>query len=193
MVVFGEHLEDRAGDLQPPLDGLVGVRVGAHGDGARHVARARELAGEQLRGVRLGEQPGLEVEPGREAEPGVGRAGEAVHAAMLAAAIGVDRAIERNIGRVVPRDDAPRPVERHRRVEAGRGGFRAVLGVPAVVRPAGPQTLEAAAAVGHGAASRARPVGQRRGARLVKFRRRLRRGPCRAGIDHLVHVSEHRS
>ena len=48
-----EHLENAAHDLEAPLDRLIGVGVGADGDGARRVIARRELALQQFRRVRL--------------------------------------------------------------------------------------------------------------------------------------------
>src|SRR5208337_4013513 len=56
----------------------------------------------------LGEQLAFEVEPGRKPHVRVGRPCEAIEAAVLAAAIRVDRAVEGNVGRIVAGDDAPR-------------------------------------------------------------------------------------
>jgi hypothetical protein len=98
MAVTLEHLQDVPHHLMLPLDRLVGIGIGADGDGAGHVAGGRKLALEELRRVRLGKQLGFEVEAGREAEIGVGRPRKAVDAAVLAAAIGIDGAIEGDVG-----------------------------------------------------------------------------------------------
>src|SRR4051812_11416383 len=108
MVAFGEHLEDLARDAVLALDRLVAVGVRPKRDRARLVAGLRELLAQQLRGIGLGEELGLEVESRRELEVAVARAGIAVDAAVLAAAIGIDRAVEADIGRVVVRDDRAR-------------------------------------------------------------------------------------
>ncbi len=65
MVVGRQHLEDRARDFHAPLDRLVGVGVGPHGDGPRGVAGLRKFAFQQVRGVGLGEEFGLEIEARR--------------------------------------------------------------------------------------------------------------------------------
>src|SRR5580700_4861438 len=72
---------------------------------------------------------------------------------MLAAAIGVDRAVEADIGRVVAGDDRARRVDRERGRQPGRFGFR---GTPAVVERDPLLALEAATFVARGAASLAR-------------------------------------
>jgi hypothetical protein len=50
----------------------------------------------------------------------MGRPGEAIDAAVLAAAIGIDGTVEGDVGRVVLRDDDARLLDRDLRVE-GRG------------------------------------------------------------------------
>ena len=80
---------------------VVGVVVDRAGD--------RVAGGNDRADAGAGDQPGLEIEAGREIKPGMGRAGEAVDAAMLAAPIGIDRAVEGNVGRLIAGDDAARP------------------------------------------------------------------------------------
>ena len=114
--------------------------------------------------VLLGEQLALEVEPGREAHIGVGRTGEAVEAAVLAAAIGIDRPVERNVGRLVAGDDALRLLPRH----LGRERLGRLLARPAVVEILAGEDLVAAGGVGRGAPPapalvRSEAVGDRRG------------------------------
>ena len=113
MVRARQHLQHAAGDAVLPLDGLIGVGVGAERDHRRAVFRRRQLLLQQRRGVLLDEQLALEVEPRRQAEIGVGRARVAIGAAVFAAAIGIDRAVERDVGRLVAGDDRARPLERH--------------------------------------------------------------------------------
>ncbi len=112
-----EHLENAAHDLQIALDRLIGIGVGADRDHARLVARVRQLLFQQRRRVVLGEQLRFEIEAGRQAEIGVGRPRKAVDAAVLAAAIGIDRAVEADVGRVVAGDDLARGVGAHRGLE----------------------------------------------------------------------------
>ncbi len=109
----GQDLEHAARDLQPPLQRLVGVGVGPKRDRRAAVAGRRELALQQVRRIVLGEQLGLEIEAGRQTEEGMCRPRETVDAAVLAAAIGVDRAVERNVGRLVARDHAAAGVGEH--------------------------------------------------------------------------------
>ena len=60
-----QHLEDGAGDAALALDRLVGVGDGAERDVFRHVARIGEFLLQQLGGVDLGEDLGLEIEARR--------------------------------------------------------------------------------------------------------------------------------
>src|SRR5690606_423868 len=79
----------------------------------------------QLDGVRLVEDAGLEIEPGGQVEVTVTRAGIAVDAAVLAALVGIDGAVEGDVGGVVATQDAARG----ERPELGRGiGRRLVVG-----------------------------------------------------------------
>src|SRR5438067_5140808 len=77
----------------------------------------------------------------------------AVDAAMLTAAIRIDRAIEADIGRVVAGDDRARRIDREGRQQSCRLGFDRV---PAIVERHPLLALEAAAFVAPGAASLAR-------------------------------------
>src|SRR5262249_46465413 len=125
------------------LDRLVGIGIGADRDGARLVALGRELALEQLRRLGLGEQLGFEVEARRKAEIGVGGAGEAIDAAGLTAALGSDRAIEGNVGRLVAGDDLAGGIDGYRGLE--RRQFLEAL--PAVVESDAGERLVAARGV----------------------------------------------
>ena len=79
----------------------------------------------------------------------MGRPGEAVDAAMLAAPVGIDRTVEADIGRIVAGDDLSRGVERDRGLE--RRQF--IEALPAVVEGDPRFGLEAAAVVGLRAAA----------------------------------------
>ncbi len=123
------HFENAAHDLPVALDRLIGIGVGADRDHARFIVRRRQFLLQKLRRVRLGEQLGFEIEPRRQPEKGMGRPREAVDAAVLAAAIGIDRPVEADIGELVAGDDLARGVERDRGLER-----RQVLeALPAVV------------------------------------------------------------
>ena len=95
-----QHFENAAHDFALALDRLIGIGVGADRDHPRLVARRSQLLLEQRRRIGLREQLGLEVEPRRQAEIGMRRPREAIDAAVLAAAIGIDRAVEADVGRI---------------------------------------------------------------------------------------------
>ena len=62
---------------------------------------ATQLLAQDVGGVDLGEQLGLEVEARRQVEIGVRRSREAVDAAVFTALIGVDRVVEGQVRRLV--------------------------------------------------------------------------------------------
>src|SRR5690606_32425622 len=132
---LGQHLDQPAGDPVAALDRLVGVGVHAQRDRRAAVARARQLGAQAFGGVGLGEQPGFEVEARRQVHPGVRRARVAVHAAVLAAAVGIDRLLEAQVRRLVAADDAARRllVDAGVRVRIRAGVVARVARVPAVV------------------------------------------------------------
>ena len=147
-----QHLQHGAGELERALHRLVGVGVGAERHRPGDVAGLAELALQQRRELGLEVEQGLEVEAGGVAEIGVGGAGVAVDAAMLAAAIGVDRAIEAEVGAGVPSHGALGAVLQERgreRRQLGEVGER----VPAVIEGLAGRGLEADRRVGHGAAA----------------------------------------
>ncbi len=151
-----KRLDQRARDAILPLDRLIGIGVGPERDGRGGVFGGGEFALEQRRGALLGEQPAFEIEPGRKAHIGVSGPCEAVEAAVLAASVGIDRAVEGDVGRIVARDDALRLLERH----LGGEGLGRLLAGPAVVEILAAQNLEAAGNVGPSAPS-APPLGGR--------------------------------
>ena len=87
---LGEHLEHLPRDSPLALDRLIGVGVRAERDRAAVVAGRGELLAQQRRRVVLGEDPRLEVESAGVAEVLVERPREAVGAAVLTAAVGVE-------------------------------------------------------------------------------------------------------
>ena len=111
MAEIAQHFEDRARDAEPALGRLIGVGVAAERDRPAGVALLAQLGREQRRRLRLVEDAGLEIEAGRQAEIGVARPRIAIDAAVLAAAIRVDRAVEADIGRVVAGDDRARRID----------------------------------------------------------------------------------
>ena len=144
------------------------------------IAGIGQLARQRLGGIGLGEQLGLEVEPRRQPEKGVGRPREAVDAAMLAAPVRVDRAVEADIGGFVAGDDAPRRHLLH------FGGERIELAerLPAVVDRLVGDRFVAAGAVGLGAP--AMPAAGGDAARLE--REALRIGGFSQGDGHAVYI-----
>src|SRR3546814_4461498 len=112
MARFGEYLDHRPRDAPFALDRLITVGIGADRERSDLVAPLGEFDAEQLRRIGLGEKLAFEVEPRRQVVKGVARAREAIDAAMFAAAIGVDRAVEADVGRLVARDDRLRVLDR---------------------------------------------------------------------------------
>jgi hypothetical protein len=110
-----QHREDRARDLPFALDRLVRVGVGAKRDRVADIARFRQFSFQEQGGVGLCEQLRLEIEARRQVEVGVRRPRIAVDAAVLAALVRVDRLRERNVRRLVARDDRARILNRDRR------------------------------------------------------------------------------
>ncbi|MNE14799.1 hypothetical protein D3C80_1076900 [compost metagenome] len=106
MAITQQHFQQSASQLLLAFDGLVGVGVGAQVDRRAHIARLAQLLFEHGGGVGLGNQLGFEVQPRRQVPIGMAGPRIAVDAAMLAAAIRVDRTIKRQVGRVVAGDDA---------------------------------------------------------------------------------------
>ena len=92
---FFKHL---AGDPVARLDWLVRVGVGPHGQWRRSVFWPGKGFPQQFGGIGLGKQLGFEVEPRGQVVIGVGRAREAIDAAVFAAAVGIERAVECDIG-----------------------------------------------------------------------------------------------
>ena len=143
---------------------------------ARLVGAAGEGLAQALGGVDLGDDPRLEVEARREVEVAVRRPGEAVDAAVLAAAVGVDREVEGEVGRVVAGEDRLDPLLDHRRLRrqpllGGRLLERAPAVVVALARPGassgarsprpcrGPSPAPRACSSGRGASSRGNRCG----------------------------------
>src|SRR5690606_1047927 len=128
-----------ARDAVVALDGLVGVGIDAQRDRAAAVTGLRQLDPQLLRRVGLGVQAGFEIQARREVQIGVRGAREAVHAAVLAAAVGVDRLAEADVGGLVAADDAACALLGHVRIGARRssgvaGGICRIPGrTPAVV------------------------------------------------------------
>jgi hypothetical protein len=77
-------------------------------------------------------------------EEAVRRSRETVDAAVLAAAVGIDRAVEGDVGAVVARDDGARRVVEYRRLE----NVEVAEPFPAVVEGLAPLRLEAPGVIG---------------------------------------------
>ena len=134
---LGTHLKHRARDLPVTLHRLVGVGVGADRNRFAHIGRARQLGAQQFRRVALGKQLRLEVQPRRQAPVRIARPRIAIHAAMLATVVRVDRLVERNVRRLVARNDRLGQLRRDGGDRCGRLVFATHLGIfqaaPAVV------------------------------------------------------------
>src|SRR4051812_20949532 len=101
MVGLGQHLDATSRDPPVALDRLIGIGIGAECDWPTDIAALGQLGAEQRRRVGLGEKLALEIKAGRQIVISMSRPRKAVDAAMLAAAIGVDRAIEAHVRRAV--------------------------------------------------------------------------------------------
>src|SRR5712664_1321475 len=89
--------------MKPDAPELLERELSARNYTPRIIAR-RQFAFQKLRRIGLHEQLRFEIEARRQAQVGVGRSGVAVDAAVLAAAVWVDRAIERDIRRSIAGD-----------------------------------------------------------------------------------------
>lgn len=159
MPAVEQQFQHAAGDAPVALGRLVGVGVGAHGQHLAAVAGLAQGIGQQLRGARLGQDAGLEIEPRRQVQIRVAGPREAVDAAVLAAAVGIQRLVERQIRRVVAGNDRARGVHADHGARAGCR-FVAGIGQPRLAGVARGGVLASAAALGrrrggvvHGAAS----------------------------------------
>ena len=140
---LGEDLEDRARHALVALDWLIGIGVRTDRDGFADVARARKLSSQQVARIDLVEQLGLEIDAGGQAKIGVRRSRVAVDAPVLASAIGIDRVVERNVGRLVRLDDAAGEIRLQRRGD--RVGW--ILREPAVTHRFDGPTFKASGGV----------------------------------------------
>src|SRR3979490_2711595 len=98
MLAFRQDFQDLPRDPVLALYRLVAVGVRSQRDRAWRVAGLGKRVAQKLRSIGLGEELGLEVEPGRELEIGVARPRIAIDAAVLAAAVGIDGAVEADVG-----------------------------------------------------------------------------------------------
>src|SRR5208282_2290302 len=170
MADMAQDLDQRARDAILPLDRLIGIGVSAERDGRRPILGRSKLTLQELGCALLGEQARLEIEPGGEPQIGVGRPRVAIEAAVFAAAVGVDRSVERNVGRLVAGDDNLWPFQNN----LGRQRLGRLLACPAIVEILVLLEFETAGDVGRRAAS-APPLGGHKA-----FGDRLR---AMAGVD----------
>ena len=118
------HFEHLPCDPIAPLDRLVGIGIGPHRDRCGLVAWFGQRCAQQFGGVGLGEQPGFKVQSRRKIVEGMGRARVTIDAAVLAAAIGIDRAVEGDVGRTVEAEDGFRAFFCHRGAKLGWGAIQ---------------------------------------------------------------------
>src|SRR5690606_17395782 len=109
--------EQGTGHAQLALDRLIRVGIRAEHDRARTVAWFAELLLEQRRRVALVEEPRLEIEAGRQIDVRVARTRVAIDAAVLAAAVRVDRLRDGQVRRVVAAYVRARRLGLHVRLE----------------------------------------------------------------------------
>ena len=107
-----------ARELQLALDRLIGISDDAERDHLRLVSRCGQFAQQQFDCVVLCDQLGLEIEARRKIQIAVRRPRKTVDAAVLAAPVRIDRAIEADVGRLVVGDQALCGLERCRRRQA---------------------------------------------------------------------------
>src|ERR1700734_3768625 len=110
----------------------------------------------------------------------MGRPGVAVEAAVLAAAIGIDRAVESNVRRLVARDDGLGLFPR----DLGRQWLWRFVARPAVVEILALLELEAAGGVGRGAASAPELGGQDAFGDRLRAMARIDGGSSAQGLVH---------
>ena len=107
------NLQHLPRDPVSPLYRLVGIGIGAHRDRARAIGGLGQRRAQQIGRRGLGEQLRFEIQPRRQVVVSMGRPREAIDAAMFASAIGVDRAVEGNVGRAVEAEDRLRVLLGH--------------------------------------------------------------------------------
>ena len=168
-----QHFENAAHDLPVAFDRLVGIGIGPDRDHFRLVAVGCQFLLQQGGGVRLRIQLRFEIQPRRQAEIGVGRPRKTIDATVLATPIGVDRAVEADVGRVVTGNDFSRGVDRDRGLE----WRQFVEAPPAVVEGGARFDLISAAGIG----LRAAPPPPLAIDRDLKLDEGRRGGVCRPG------------
>jgi hypothetical protein len=152
-----QHLEDGARQAQFTLARLVGIGIDAYRDRGAAVGARGQFAHKLGGGIRLVEQPGFEIEAGREPEPGMCGPREAIGAAVLATAVGIDGTVEADIGRIVVRDHRAAGIDTER---GHRRRQRLLEAAPAVVDLLAGRICEAVDRAQRGAATLADMTGK---------------------------------
>ena len=131
MIGFGQHFD--TGPCNPPiaLDGLIGIGIGAHRKWRRTIGWLHEFGAKQRGGIGLGEELGFEINPGREVVERMCWPRKAINAAVFAAAIGIDRAVKRNVWRFIACDDRFRTLDS----DAGAHRRQYVIDHDAIIKP----------------------------------------------------------
>jgi hypothetical protein len=178
---LGEHLEALPRDPHRVLDRLVDVRARRHHDRLGLPRQRGELLAQQGRGFGLGDQLRLEVQPAAEPEVLVVLPRKAVHAPVLAPAVGVQRPVEGDVAR--PRDVVDDPLRAVAEDPPLHPAQRAVLPCPLhhlpvqlLAQDVQADGLEAVAGVEPGPAAVGGTAGERIAVRIV-----LR--------DHTIHTT----
>ncbi|MPN18973.1 hypothetical protein SDC9_166339 [bioreactor metagenome] len=117
---IAHHLDHAARELEFALHGLVAVGGRADVDDGWTMRGARQLAAQHLGNIALGDDAGFKIQPRREIQIAVRGPRIAVHAAVLAAAIGVDRLCEIDVWRVIARQRAAGVFQHHLGGDRGR-------------------------------------------------------------------------
>jgi hypothetical protein len=154
VLAFCQHFDDLAHDAVAPLDRLIRVGVAAERDGTAAISRLRQFGAQALGGVGLGEQFGFKIETRRQTDVGMTRPSVAVNTSMLASPIRIDGLVERNVGRIVVRDDRAALLDTHR----GPERRDLLFGSPAIVVRITIQPLEPALGIRNGAAALGGPI-----------------------------------
>ncbi|MDT4833484.1 hypothetical protein FQZ97_670960 [compost metagenome] len=117
---FQHEFEQAPGQAPFALDRLVRIRGRPDIDRRRLVSGAAELGPQGLDGIGLGDQPGFEVQPGGIAQVGMRGPGVAIHAAVLAPPVRIDRGLEGDIRRIIARQHLAGLFRRDRGLGGGR-------------------------------------------------------------------------
>jgi hypothetical protein len=114
MITRRQHLQAPAHDLPFGFNRLVTIGISAKSYRCRDMPFLRQFGMEQRRGIGFRKQPAFKVQPRRQVMIGMRRPRITINAAMLTAAIRIDRFIEGDVGRVVARKDRPGAFNRYR-------------------------------------------------------------------------------